>query len=66
MSATLEARHSAQALGHMAPFVAITSLLVEPTRYRGWAYVALLTWAGTSVVIAIGNLQSIYFLSPTT
>ncbi|MCW2962671.1 MAG: hypothetical protein JWM90_3058 [Thermoleophilia bacterium] len=57
LSVSMQAREGAEAIGRLAPFLAVISVLTEPIRYRGWAYTAILVWAGASVLVAIGNLH---------
>lgn len=57
LAGAIQTREGAEALGRLTPFVALLSVLVEPVRFRGWAYTALLIWAVAAASLAVGNIQ---------
>lgn len=57
LAAAVQIREAAEAIGRLAPFVALLSVMVEPLRYRGWSYAAFLIWAVAAASLAVGNIQ---------
>jgi hypothetical protein len=57
LTAAMKVREGAEAVGRLTPYIALLSILVEPTRFQGWAYASILIWAAASALLAIGNLH---------
>jgi hypothetical protein len=62
LSAAMQIREAAEAVGRLTPFIALLSILVEPTRFRGWAFASILIWAAASALLAVGNLHDTFNL----
>jgi hypothetical protein len=57
LSASVQIVEAATAIGRLTPYVVLLAVLVEPVRFRRWAFTAFVIWTIATGCLAIANVQ---------